>query len=96
MDFALINDSEIKENLISAALKDSRRKAEQIAESVGEKIVGVKEVSESNYHYKNLAKSIVVDALEVPSYLSSTPKADKLDIPEIERSADIDIVWITE
>lgn len=64
VDFDFINEDEKVKQVIDAAIKDSREKAELIASSVGKTIQGIDEVSldiQSDFKSGSLAKSICVE-----------------------------------
>lgn len=95
VDFYLDNLEEKAEELLKLAINDSRRQAEIIAESLGEKIWYAKSVNENHYSRNNESFDFSnMGDIGIPmDYESSTPFSDRLEIPTIEKSEEISIEW---
>ncbi len=90
-----LKDVEAKENeVLGRAIKNSRLKAEAIAECTGQTIVGAEEI---RCEYPDDANEQGLDRLCCAvAGGSRSRRADKLSLPKIAVSKSVDIVWITE
>lgn len=90
-----LKDIEEKENeVLARAIKNSRLKAEAIAECTGQSVTGAEEIryelpAEMNEH--GLDRMCFAAAGS-----SKMRRADKLSLPKITISKSVDITWITE
>ena len=94
-----IEDEETKsQELLKLAVKDSRRQAEIIAESIGKVVKGIESVNDEVYIHRNLARGVVVDEgmnPQIPEVFdSNTPLTDRAALPVIEKSEEITVAWI--
>ena len=90
-----LKDIEAKENeVLARAIKNSRLKAEAIAECTGQTVTGAEEI---RYEFPAEANEHGLDRLCFAAAGSSkTRRADKLSLPKIAVSKSVDITWITE
>ena len=97
ISFLLSDEDWLHEELLKEAIQNSRKKAEIIAGSLGENVIGADEIQDARTRGNQSKKNIRIDeCFDIPQFLSETPKSDNLALPEIERDAQIEIVWITE
>ena len=95
LNYEMSNESEIREELIKEALLDSKKKAEELAATLGLKVVGVESLKTYNKSGKIYAAKdmmAVPACLEVPQFLRS----NKLQAKEEKLSESIEIVWTIE
>lgn len=90
-----LKDIETKENeVLARAIKNSRLKAEAIAECTGQTVTGAEEI---RYEFPDDASERDIDRLYCAvSGNSRNRRADKLSLPKITVSKSVDITWITE
>lgn len=97
IEFEISDEPEKAKIVIQSAIDDSKSKAEMIAASLGQKIIGIQDISyeysAGEYVYdggegRNLAKSITVDDVD--------DLASQLKNPTKEIRKVINIIWITE
>lgn len=97
VEFEISDEPEKEQIVLQSAINDSKNKAEMIAASLGQKVIGIEDVNyeyttgERNYEYsgeRNLAKSIVVDDVDDLASQLKNP------IKTIRKA--INIIWITE
>lgn len=95
LNHEMSNESEIREELIKEALLDSKKKAEELAATLGLKVVGVeslKTYNKSGKIYVAKDRMAVPARLEVPQFLRS----NKLQAKEEKLSETIEVVWTIE
>lgn len=95
--FVIADEKKIEESLMKMAIEDSRKKAELMAAGIAQKIIDVEDIEEPSYYggYNCYEKDKCL-SLDVPSFMSKTPRSDKLDVMEIRKTGSINITWITE
>lgn len=95
-DYLLTNKEEIHKELLKEALEDSRKKAEMIAETVGEKITGIDEMKLDNI------KAYIRQHMEerelsfVDYYESESSYSDELSSPVTTETETVNVTWIIE
>lgn len=95
-DYLLTNKEEIHKELLKEALEDSRKKAEMIAETVGEKITGIDEMKLDNI------KAYIRQHMEerelsfVDYYESESSYSDELSSPVATETETVNVTWIIE
>lgn len=101
LSFSFINESELRKDLLIEAVKNSKQKAEIIANAMNMKIVGIEEINKSAYSY-NLVKSVCVDDFDEKIddlfIMDSvdTSISDTLNTPEEKLKETVEVVWLTE
>lgn len=90
-----LKDIEAKENeVLARAIKNSRLKAEAIAECTGQAVTGAEEI---RYEFPAEVNEQGFDRMCFAAAGSSKMRrADKLSLPKITVSKSVDITWITE
>lgn len=97
IEFEISDEPKKEQIVLQSAINDSKNKAEMIAASLGQKIIGIEDVNyeyttgERNYEYsgeRNLAKSITVDDVDDLASQLKNP------IKTIRKA--INIIWIME
>lgn len=95
LNYEMSNESEMREELIKEALLDSKKKAEELAATLGLKVVGVeslKTYNKSGKIYVAKDRMAVPARLEAPQFLRS----NKLQAKEEKLSETIEVVWTIE
>ena len=94
-DHSVSNLAEVHKRLLKAAMEDSRRKAEMLAECAGKKVLGIKKVDtdslghmleeqEDNRVYGGVMRR------------SKPMLADKLKAPTTEEEEHVEVIWLIE
>ncbi len=93
-DYKITNLEKIHQNLLKEAMLDSKRKATLIAESVGQKVVGIDSV-DSTYTSRN-----TMDLMTCEKYRLMEDKqfaySNKLKSPVTTESENITVTWLVE
>lgn len=95
LNYEMSNEAEIREELIKEALLNSKKKAEELADTLGLKVVGVESLETYNRSGKiDAAKDRLAApvCLEAPQFLRS----NKLQAKEEKLSESIEVVWKIE
>ena len=94
VNYSVKNLEKIHSELLKKAVLNSKEKAEAIAETLGEKILGIKEISDAS----RMGSGVFCNDLLIPAFLteSDTPLADKLSLPVQEEYEEIEVVWQTK
>lgn len=95
-DYLLSNKEEIHKELLKEALEDSRKKAEMIAETVGEKITGIDEMKHesiaTNIKYREFERGLSY----MERYESESSYSDELSSPVATETETVNVTWIIE
>jgi len=95
-DYHLTNTQELHAELLKEALADSRKKADFIAETMGQKIVGIDHVSHHRYRDSNFLCREQERCPDLPSSSPTMRLSDKIDAPLTTESENIEVVWLME
>lgn len=89
-DYHITDKKQLHDELLKEAFADSKKKAEFIAETMGQKIVGIGKVEYDSYHGAGwrYSKSCVVESFDMLS--------NQIEAPLRKESETIDVVWVVE
>lgn len=93
-DYHLTNRQELHTELLKEALADSKKKAEFIAEIMGQKIVGIDSVEHSRNSDADWMCCEQERGLIFPG--SAMPLSDQVEAPLTTETESIDVVWLIE
>lgn len=93
-DYHLTNKQALHTELLKEALANSKKKAEFIAEIMGQKIVGIDSVEHSRENDMDWMCCEHERGLICPG--STMPLSDKLEAPLTTETESIDVVWLIE
>ncbi len=93
-NYHIIDKKQLRDELMKEALADSKEKAEFIAESMGQKIVGIDNVEYTRYDgdewlYCEGERGIISECHDMPL-------SNQLEAPLKKESETIDVVWLIE
>lgn len=98
IEYKVSNLAEIHRQLLKEALSDSKRKAEIVAETMNQHIIGIDSMNTSDIKnpikYKDIPKIQNEEIRGVPQ--SKTPLTDNLEPPVNTESETVEAVWIME
>lgn len=95
-DYHLTNKQELHAELLKEALADSRRKADFIAEAMGQKIVGIEQVDHHSYRDSTFLCREQERFLVPPTGGPAKRLSDQIDAPLATESENIEVVWLME
>ena len=92
-DYHLTNKTALHEDLLKEALSDSKKKAEFIAEIMGQKIIGIDSVEHDS---RRESDWLCCEKTYVVAAAGSRPRSDLLESPLTTETESIDVVWLIE
>ncbi len=95
-EYHLTNVQELRAELLKEALADSRRKADFIAEAMGQKIVGIDHVNHHRYSDSDWLCREQERYTDLPSGGRAARLADQIEAPLTTESENIEVVWLME
>ena len=97
-DYYVSNIDEVRERLIQEAVMDSKNRAIHIAETMGAKVVGCKEVNVDGARSRVNPKNLDDDHLNAPLMLLAPcmENSDQLGVPIIEEEKSVSVTWMIE
>ncbi len=93
-DYHIINKQELHTELLKEALADSKQKAEFIAETMGQKIIGIDSVEYTRYDENRWLACEAERGIISESH--DMPLSNQLEAPLRKESETIDVVWLIE
>lgn len=94
-DYSISNITEIHNNLIKEAIEDSKQKAKFIAESMGQKIIGVDSVKIGE-HYDDRIDWMVCEQERSLCSSKSLNYSNMIQSPVKKESESVEVVWLIE
>lgn len=94
-DYSISNITEIHNNLIKEAIEDSRQKAIFIAESMGQKLIGVDSVKIGDI-YDDTTDNVFYDSKACPCSVKALNYSNMIQSPVTKESEAVSVVWIIE
>lgn len=94
-DYSISNITEIHNNLIKEAIEDSRQKAIFIAESMGQKLIGVDSVKIGDI-YDDTTDDVFYDSIACPCSAKALNYSNMIQSPVTKESESVEVVWLIE
>ncbi|MDD6488649.1 MAG: SIMPL domain-containing protein [Clostridia bacterium] len=94
-DYSISNITEIHNNLIKEAIEDSKQKATFIAESMGQKLIGVDSIKIGE-RYNNPTDDVFYDITTCLFSTKTLNYSNMIQSPVTKESESVEVVWLIE
>ena len=95
-NYYLSNNDEVKERLVQEAVVDSQKRAKQIAEALGRKLIGFKEMDVDGIRKRVNSIVLYDQSGSSMSYKSDLDNSNLISAPLIEKEEKVSVTWIIE
>lgn len=95
-NYYLSNNDEVKERLVQEAVVDSQKRAKQIAEALGRKLIGFKEMDVDGIRKRVNSIVLYNQSGSSMSYKSDLDNSNLISAPLIEKEEKVSVTWIIE